>query len=103
MRFAVLFFMFVSTAASAQTLSLSDVRDARSWVLEDATCSEVSALFVDPSATLDITEKQSVSLLFFTTYLQALSEERDVPYGELLLEVGDFCEANPTSTWLAFR
>lgn len=103
MRFLAIAVSFLPGLAMAETVTLTDVITAETWVLEDARCSDVIPLFTTPTEAVgDVAEDVSIRLLFASTLMQGAALARDVPYGTLVFEWGAFCTENPDSDWLEF-
>lgn len=104
MRRILLAWLCVPHAAIADELSLSDVSDARNYVLRSATCSEISALFDVPEPNEPVMPQDfTVGLLFASTLIEGVAQGRAVPYGELLVSWAEFCAENPKVHWREFE
>jgi hypothetical protein len=104
LRLGILAFSLLPDIALAEAMTLTDVLEARQWVLEDAICSDVISLFSTSSDVADsIQNELSVGLLFASTLIQGVAMERGVSYGTLLVDWGNFCAANPETDWLDFQ
>jgi hypothetical protein len=103
MRFLAIAISFLPGLAMAEPLTLTDVINAETWILEDARCSDVIPLFTTPAEdTTDVPEYESTRLLFASTLMQGAAMARGVSYGALVLEWGAFCTENRDSNWLEF-
>jgi hypothetical protein len=86
-----------------ETLRLSDVIIAETWVFEDAGCSDVIPLFTTPTkATDDVFEDVSMRLLYDPTLMQGAAIERGCRYGARVLEWVASCTETPDGDWLFF-
>jgi hypothetical protein len=103
MRFLAIAISFLPGLAMAQSLSVMDVINAETWVLEDARCADVVPLFTTPAEDVaNVSEEDSTRLLFASTLMQGVAMARGVSYGALVLEWGTFCTENPDRNWLDY-
>ncbi|MFP7674581.1 hypothetical protein ACG74X_14620 [Marivita sp. S0852] len=104
MRSLIVVCLLLPHLAMAQTLSLDSVRDARNYVLDTATCTDIGALFTVPAEdAADMSDEFSVGLLFAATYIQGLAKGGPDNYSALLIRLSEFCSENPDAHWLGFR
>lgn len=103
MRFFALAFFIFGFPASADESSLSKALEARKWAFEIATCENVRSLFrIEPQLASDVTERDSISLLFVSMYIQGYAAGEGRNYANLLVEWGKFCSENPALDWRDF-
>lgn len=95
---------FIVFPAVVHGSSLSTALDARKWAFEEATCEEVRGLFrVETETITDVSELESISLLFVSVYVQGYAAGSGEEYSSTLREWGAFCASNPTSNWRDFQ
>lgn len=103
MGFLAIVISFMPGLAMSEPLTLRDVTNAETWVMENARCSGVISLFTAPAEDVaDVPAEESTRLLFASTLMQGAAMARGVSYGGLVLEWGAFCTEDPDSNWLDY-